>query len=315
MIEGRDMRGNMAAGSLPAGGRVWSGRCGAMDLVDGTREADVSRPAAGALRGAILAPWTPSRGRTTSSTSRRSAGSRRSSAFSRPSSSPNCRASSCAPACGSASPRPARPSCNASTWSGWRSVTTGPPDAHRRGSERGRHSLHADGVAGLESPGRAARDPRHRPRRRHRGERCRARDASAVCAAGLPRRARRQRRDAPSHHVQPDRLLIGDKADFWLLTDDSYDRERFARRLRVEALGLELCVSTPEDTILMKLRWSAQAGGSEKQFNDALGVYELQGEVLDTAYLDTWAETLGLSAALAEIRSRRRTEADEPGSA
>ena len=107
----------------------------------------------------------------------------------------------------------------------------------------------------------------------------------------------------------------GDKADFWLLTDDSYDRERFARRLRVEALGLELCVSTPEDTILMKLRWPAQAGGSEKQFNDALGVYEFQGEVLDTAYLDTWAETLGLSAALAEIRSRRRTEADEPGSA
>ena len=107
----------------------------------------------------------------------------------------------------------------------------------------------------------------------------------------------------------------GDKADFWLLTDDPYDRERFARRMRVEALGLELSVSAPEDTILMKLRWSAQAGGSEKQFNDALGVYELQGDVLDSAYLDEWAETLRLSAALAEIRSRRRTEADEPGSA
>src|SRR5665647_2164638 len=47
----------------------------------------------------------------------------------------------------------------------------------------------------------------------------------------------------------------------------------------------------------------------------ALELVDPQGEVLDTAYLDTWAETLGLSAALAEIRSRRRTEADEPGSA
>ena len=56
----------------------------------------------------------------------------------------------------------------------------------------------------------------------------------------------------------------GDKADFWLLTDDPFDRERFARRRREEALGLELSVSTPEDTILMKLRWSAKAGGSEK---------------------------------------------------
>ena len=105
----------------------------------------------------------------------------------------------------------------------------------------------------------------------------------------------------------------GDKADFWLLTDNPFDRERFARRLRVEALGLELSVSTPEDTILMKLRWSTQAGGSEKQFNDALGVYEFQGDVLDSAYLDRWAETLGLSAALAEIRSRSRAEADELG--
>lgn len=52
----------------------------------------------------------------------------------------------------------------------------------------------------------------------------------------------------------------GDKADFWLLRDDSYDRERFSRRKRVEALGLELSVSAPEDTILMKLLWSARAG-------------------------------------------------------
>ena len=107
----------------------------------------------------------------------------------------------------------------------------------------------------------------------------------------------------------------GDKVDFWLLKDEAFDRKRFARRIEVEALGLRLSVSTPEDTILMKLRWATQAGGSEKQFNDARGVYEFQGDVLDSAYLDQWAETLGVSAALAEIRSRSRDEGSGPGAA
>ena len=98
----------------------------------------------------------------------------------------------------------------------------------------------------------------------------------------------------------------GDKADFWLLTDDPFDRQRFSRRRRVEALGLELMVSAPEDTILMKLRWSAQAGGSEKQLSDALRVYELQAGSLDEGYLDEWALRLDVAAALAAIRGSAR---------
>jgi len=98
----------------------------------------------------------------------------------------------------------------------------------------------------------------------------------------------------------------GDKADFWLLTDDPFDRARFARRLRIEALGLELSVSAPEDTILMKLRWSAQAGGSEKQLNDALRVYEPQAGSLDEGYLDEWAARLEVTAALTAIRESAR---------
>ena len=98
----------------------------------------------------------------------------------------------------------------------------------------------------------------------------------------------------------------GDKADFWLLTEAPFDRERFSRRMWVEALGLELSVSTPEDTILMKLRGSAQAGGSEKQLGDALRVYELQSGALNEEYLDEWAARLDVAAALAAIRRQVR---------
>lgn len=100
----------------------------------------------------------------------------------------------------------------------------------------------------------------------------------------------------------------GDKVDFWLLKDEPFDRERFARRMEVEALGMRLKVSSPEDTILMKLRWAAQAGGSEKQVADAAGVFEFQGGRLDQGYLDRWAEALGVTSLLADVRWRAAGE-------
>jgi len=40
-------------------------------------------------------------------------------------------------------------------------------------------------------------------------------------------------------------------------------------------MDTEIWVSSPEDTILAKLRWANLSGGSEKQFIDALRVYEV----------------------------------------
>ena len=96
---------------------------------------------------------------------------------------------------------------------------------------------------------------------------------------------------------------FGDKADFWLLTQDEFDSERFRRRIHIEALGIRFAASTPEDTILMKLRWSAQSGGSEKQILDAIGVYEVQAGALDERYLDDWGERLGVQDSLARVRA------------
>ncbi|MGD2154528.1 MAG: hypothetical protein PVG79_14760 [Gemmatimonadales bacterium] len=59
---------------------------------------------------------------------------------------------------------------------------------------------------------------------------------------------------------------------------------------------MDLWVSSPEDTILAKLRWARLSGGSQKQETDALRVYEVQYSLLDTEYMEGWVEALGLRA-------------------
>ncbi|MEX0892011.1 MAG: hypothetical protein WEB88_07555 [Gemmatimonadota bacterium] len=103
-------------------------------------------------------------------------------------------------------------------------------------------------------------------------------------------------------------LEDGDKVDFWMLTSDPFDASRFARRVHVEVFGLLLKVSSPEDTILAKLRWSNMSGGSEKSFIDALRVFEVQARTLDRVYLEEWSERLGVL----ELWTRLQSEAELP---
>lgn len=84
-------------------------------------------------------------------------------------------------------------------------------------------------------------------------------------------------------------LKDGEKVDFWIFADDPFDQSRFSRRQVVSVGNVTFSVSSPEDTILYKLHWSNLYGGSEKQFKDALRVYEVQGMALDHDYLDEWA--------------------------
>jgi hypothetical protein len=96
----------------------------------------------------------------------------------------------------------------------------------------------------------------------------------------------------------------GDKVDFWMLQDDPFDRSRFDRRRSEKFRGQNYFVSSPEDTILMKLRWSEMSGGSEKQLGDVRGVYELQQDVLDLDYIDHWADRLGVADQWRRVRDR-----------
>lgn len=99
----------------------------------------------------------------------------------------------------------------------------------------------------------------------------------------------------------------GDKVDFWILQDDPFDRSRFARRRWETIGGKQVAVSSPEDTILAKLRWSMLSDGSEKQFHDAKHVFEVQQNSLDLNYLSHWASQLG-----ADTLWRRLLDESEP---
>jgi hypothetical protein len=88
-----------------------------------------------------------------------------------------------------------------------------------------------------------------------------------------------------------------------MLTDEPFDQSRFARKREEVVLGMKLKVSVPEDTILAKLRWAKLAGGSEKQFTDALRVYELQHAKLDFPYLEYWTVQLGVESLWQDLKT------------
>ena len=96
----------------------------------------------------------------------------------------------------------------------------------------------------------------------------------------------------------------GGKVDFWMLKDDSFDQSRFSRRQKEKVLGFHMQVSSPEDTILSKLKWTKLSGGSEKQFTDALRVYEVQSKNLDMDYLETWVKKLDLGSLWKDLKAK-----------
>lgn len=99
----------------------------------------------------------------------------------------------------------------------------------------------------------------------------------------------------------------GSKIDFWLLTDSPFDRSRFSRKYAEKVFGIEIQVSTPEDTILAKLHWAKLSGDGEKYFQDALRVYEVQAGSLDLEYVEHWVDHLSVAA----LWERIRREAEE----
>ena len=106
----------------------------------------------------------------------------------------------------------------------------------------------------------------------------------------------------------------GDKVDFWILTNEPFDQSRFSRKASENFMGFTMQVSSPEDTILAKLRWAKLSGGSEKQLMDALRVYEVQCESLDTDYLKRWVENLNVQSLWEQlIKKAQENRSDDRG--
>ena len=99
----------------------------------------------------------------------------------------------------------------------------------------------------------------------------------------------------------------GDKVDFWILKDDPFDHSRFSRRRKEKVTGFHMQVATPEDTILIKLRWAKLSGGSEKQFTDALRIFEVQADKLDKNYIEKWVKKLELGALWKDLKAKAQS--------
>jgi len=92
------------------------------------------------------------------------------------------------------------------------------------------------------------------------------------------------------------------RIEFFHLTDDPFDQERFARRRQWPLLGRRVFVPTPEDVILVKLRWSA-ALDRPKDAEDIKGVLAVQGDHLDWDYIHRWCGVHGTRVRLDQLRA------------
>ena len=96
----------------------------------------------------------------------------------------------------------------------------------------------------------------------------------------------------------------GGKVDVFVCqTSDAFESSRLDRRVKLQVLGIDTWVSTPEDVVLSKLLWRVQTR-SEVQWRDCVEVAATQK--LDVNYLRIWATELGLSADLEELLEATR---------
>lgn len=86
---------------------------------------------------------------------------------------------------------------------------------------------------------------------------------------------------------------VGWKVDLILRKDRPFSERKFARREPAEIAGVPIFVATAEDTIVAKLEW-AQAGDSERQLRDVVGILQMREGELDLDYVEHWVDELGL---------------------
>lgn len=92
-------------------------------------------------------------------------------------------------------------------------------------------------------------------------------------------------------------MVSGWKIDIVPLKPRAFSKREFSRRTIVDVLGVALPVATLEDTIVAKLEWSREAGGSARQLEDVRELVKLAGGRLDRTYIGACVAELGLADA------------------
>lgn len=96
-------------------------------------------------------------------------------------------------------------------------------------------------------------------------------------------------------------LDTGFKVDLVVKKHRPFSDKELQRRVPGDLAGRSVQFASAEDIVLTKLEW-ARDGDSERQYNDAVGVLQVQSGTLDQGYLDTWADDLGVRDLLERAR-------------
>lgn len=92
---------------------------------------------------------------------------------------------------------------------------------------------------------------------------------------------------------------------FMLRNDDAFQRSRFSRRVRAKIQGRDVWVPTPEDVIVMKLRW----GATRRRPKDLMDIQKMlqfqqaQGSSLDRDHIHRWCDIHGTRELLDDLRA------------
>jgi hypothetical protein len=91
------------------------------------------------------------------------------------------------------------------------------------------------------------------------------------------------------------------KIEFFRLSDDPHDQERFRRRCRAKLFDREVFLPTAEDVIVTKLRWALGAKRN-KDWDDIRNVIAVQGDRIDWDHVYSWCDQHGTRELVDEIR-------------
>jgi predicted nucleotidyltransferase len=87
------------------------------------------------------------------------------------------------------------------------------------------------------------------------------------------------------------------KVELFRLSSDEFDQQRFTRRQSLDLCGHRVFMPTPEDVIVMKLRWARK-----KDQQDVFDVMAVQRGRLDWAYIENWCRRHGTFELMDQIR-------------